>query len=72
MKEFKQVWEPLVKRAEDKGVRIAFENCDMGGWWHDVRWNIAHSPTAWEMMFNEAALRQPRPGVGALPPDGVA
>jgi len=53
MKVFKKVWEPLVKRAADKGLRIAFENCDMGGWWHDVRWNIAHSPTAWEMIFNE-------------------
>ena len=53
MKTFKKVWEPLVKRAADKGVRIAFENCDMGGWWHAPRWNIAHSPTAGEMMFNE-------------------
>jgi sugar phosphate isomerase/epimerase len=50
---FKKVWEPLVKRAEDAGVKIAFENCDMGGWYHDQRWNMAHSPTAWEMMFNE-------------------
>ena len=53
MSAFKKVWTPLVKRAKDKGVRIAFENCNMDGWWHDVRWNIAHSPTAWEMMFNE-------------------
>lgn len=53
MPQFKKVWSELAKRAEDKGVRIALENCDMGGWWHDVRWNIAHSPTAWEMMFNE-------------------
>lgn len=53
MPKFKQVWTDLAKRAKDKGIRIAWENCDMGGWWHDVRWNIAHSPTAWEMMFNE-------------------
>jgi sugar phosphate isomerase/epimerase len=53
MPAFKKVWGDLVKRAENQGVRIAFENCDMGGWWHDVRWNIAHSPTAWEMIFNE-------------------
>ena len=53
MPEFKRIWEPLVKRAADKGLRIAFENCDMGGWWHDVRWNIAHASTAWEMIFNE-------------------
>jgi len=52
MPRFKEVWGELAKRAEGRGVRIAFENCDMGGWWHDVRWNIAHAPAAWEMMFN--------------------
>lgn len=50
---FKKVWEPLVRRAEDNGIRIAFENCDMGGWWHDSgKFNIAHAPSAWEMMFD--------------------
>jgi sugar phosphate isomerase/epimerase len=53
MKKFKKVFAPLVKRAADKGVRIAFENCDMGGDWRRGDWNIAHAPTAWEMMFNE-------------------
>ena len=57
MPSFKKVWSGHVKRAEDKGVRVAFENCDMGGWWHDVRWNIAHSPTAWEMIFNEISSK---------------
>ena len=53
MDAYKKVWSELAKRAEDKGVRIAFENCDMGGWWHDAgNWNIAHSPAAWEMMFD--------------------
>jgi sugar phosphate isomerase/epimerase len=33
-------------------VRIAFENCDMGGTWQSGDWNIAHNPTAWEMMFD--------------------
>ena len=51
--QFKKVWSELAKRAEDNGVRIAWENCDMNGWWHDVRWNIAHAPAAWEMLFNE-------------------
>jgi sugar phosphate isomerase/epimerase len=46
-----RVWDPLARRARDQGVRIAWETCEMGGWWHDVRWNIAHAPTAWEMMF---------------------
>jgi len=53
MPRFKEVFSELVKRAADKGVRIAFENCDMGGTWSTGDWNIAHNPTAWEMMFNE-------------------
>ncbi len=52
MSRFKEVWGPLAKLAEDNGVRIAFENCDMGGTWSSPKWNIAHSPRAWEMMFN--------------------
>jgi sugar phosphate isomerase/epimerase len=52
MDAFKKVWAPLQKRAKDAGVRIAYENCDMGGWWHSVGWNIAHAPTAWEMIFS--------------------
>jgi sugar phosphate isomerase/epimerase len=51
--QFKKVWGELARVAEDNGVRIAFENCDMGGWWHDVRWNVMHSPNAWEILFNE-------------------
>lgn len=53
MPRYKEVWGRLAKIAEDKGVKIAFENCDMGGTWDRPRWNIAHSPRAWEMMFNE-------------------
>jgi sugar phosphate isomerase/epimerase len=49
---FKEVFGELAKRAADKGVRLAFENCDMGGTWQTGAWNIAHSPHAWEMMFN--------------------
>ena len=49
---FKEVWSELARRAEDRGVKIAFENCDMGGWYHDVRWNVAHSPAMWEAIFN--------------------
>ncbi len=52
-KVFGKVFKPLAKRAKDAGVRIAFENCDMGGWWHSAAWNMAHSPTAWDAMFNE-------------------
>ncbi|MDD4518877.1 MAG: sugar phosphate isomerase/epimerase [Limnochordia bacterium] len=49
---FREVFGPLAKRAEDQGIRLAFENCSMGGNWHRGGWNIAHGPTAWEMMFD--------------------
>lgn len=49
---FKEIFGPLARRAADKGLRIAFENCDMGGTWDSGDWNIAHNPTAWEMMFD--------------------
>jgi len=53
MKKFKKVFGPLAKRAHDKGVRLAFENCDMGGNYQSGDWNIAQTPMDWEMMFNE-------------------
>ena len=53
MKRYKAVFGPLAKRAADNGVRLAFENCDMGGTWQAGDMNIAHYPAAWEMMFNE-------------------
>lgn len=53
MPQFRKVWSELAKRAEGQGLRIAFENCDMGGTWEAPKWNIAHSPAAWEMMFQE-------------------
>jgi sugar phosphate isomerase/epimerase len=49
---FKAVWTPLAERAADKGVRIAWENCHMGGNWLTGNWNIAHNPDAWELMFD--------------------
>ena len=60
MDRFREVFEPLAKRAQDKGVKIAFENCDMGGTWMSGDWNIAHNPTAWEMMFDKL----PMPNLG--------
>ena len=56
IKQFKKVFEPLTKRAADKGVRLAFENCDMGGTWQSGDWNIAHYPAAWELMFNAVPM----------------
>ena len=48
---FKEVFGELSQRAADKGVKLAFENCDMGGTWQSGDWNIAHNPCAWEKMF---------------------
>jgi len=50
---FGEVFSDLALRAADRGVSIAFENCDMDGSWLTGDWNIAHNPVAWEMMFNE-------------------
>jgi len=49
---FRAVWGELARRAADKGVRIAFENCAMDGNWASGDWNIAHNPDAWELMFD--------------------
>jgi sugar phosphate isomerase/epimerase len=51
--QFREIWGSLAKRAEDHGVKIAFENCAMNGNWASGDWNIAHNPDAWELMFNE-------------------
>lgn len=49
---FKEVFGSLAKRAADRGVRIAFENCPMQGDWKTGNWNIAHNPAAWELIFD--------------------
>ena len=49
---FKAFFGPLTEAASAKGVRIAFENCPMGGTWKAPRMNLAVDPTAWEMMFD--------------------
>src|SRR4030042_5639373 len=52
---FKKVWKPLIKFAEDRGVRIAIENCPM--FFTKDEWpggkNLAHSPAVWQRMFEE-------------------
>jgi sugar phosphate isomerase/epimerase len=50
---FGEVFRPLAKRAEDKGIRLAFENCEKRGTWESGDWNIAHAPQAWDGMFAE-------------------
>jgi sugar phosphate isomerase/epimerase len=57
---FKEVFAPLAERAAARGVRIAFENCPMGGTWASGDWNIAFQPRAWELMFDAV----PSPNLG--------
>jgi len=52
---FKRVWKPIVKLAEDLGVRIGIENCPMlfsADEWPGGK-NLAHSPAVWRRMFEE-------------------
>jgi sugar phosphate isomerase/epimerase len=61
MESFREVWPPLVRYAEEQGVRIAIENCPMifsydewpGGT------NLAYAPAVWREMFD------------AIPSDGL-
>lgn len=52
---FREVWTPLIKLAEDSGVRIGIENCPMlftRDEWPGGK-NLAISPAIWRRMFNE-------------------
>ncbi len=53
---FKEVWTPIVEYAAGKKVRVAFENCNMGGNWRTGSWNIAINPDAWELIFDAVPL----------------
>lgn len=52
MPRFKEVFGELTRHAEDAGVRLAIENCPMGGSWHKGTCNIGFNPRAWDMMFD--------------------
>jgi sugar phosphate isomerase/epimerase len=52
---FRRVWPPLVRFAEDQGVRIGIENCPMlfsRDEWPGGK-NMATSPDVWRRMFEE-------------------
>lgn len=52
---FREVWPPLVKFAEDNGIKIGIENCPMlftVDEWPGGK-NLAHSPAVWRRMFEE-------------------
>lgn len=52
---FVDTWRPLIKLAEDHGVRVAIENCPM--WFTNDEWpggkNLATAPAIWDRMFND-------------------
>jgi sugar phosphate isomerase/epimerase len=54
LRRFHEIWPPLVGYAEERGVKIAIENCPMIFSWDE--WpsgqNIAHSPAVWDEMFD--------------------
>ena len=54
---FREVWTPLAEFAGEKGIRIAWENCNMDGNWRQGDWNIAFCPAAWELMFAALPLK---------------
>ncbi|MFA6930934.1 MAG: sugar phosphate isomerase/epimerase [Lentisphaeria bacterium] len=53
---FKEVWGALADLAGQKNIRIAWENCPMGGTWKKGSHNIACNPAAWELMFEAVPL----------------
>jgi sugar phosphate isomerase/epimerase len=52
---FLEVWRPLIRKAEDYGVKVAIENCPM--YFTRDEWpsgkNLAISPNIWRRMFND-------------------
>lgn len=46
------VFVPLVERAAEKGVRIAFENYEMGGSRQSAGWNIPFRQDGFEVLFD--------------------
>jgi len=50
---WKQVWEPTVKLAEDRGIKIGYENCPMFHYFPFRGVNIAYAPMVWDAMFSE-------------------
>ena len=67
LERFREVWPPLVGYADERGVRIAIENCPMV--YERSRWpggtNLAYCPAAWDAMFE--AIPSPALGLNLDP-----
>ncbi len=50
---FGEVFRDLTKKAADKNLNMAIENCTMGGTWDHATCNIGFNPKAWKLMFQE-------------------
>ncbi len=52
---FLKIWKPIIKHAENNGIRIGIENCPMS--FTKDEWpggkNLAFSPAIWRRMFND-------------------
>ena len=63
----KEVWPPIIKHAEEKGVKIAIENCPM--WFTADEWpggqNLMTSPANWRKVFE--ILSSPNFGINYDP-----
>lgn len=53
---FREIYGPLARHAEDRGVRIAFETAPRGG----GEGNLAHAPELWDRLFDAV----PSPALG--------
>ena len=60
MPRFRTVFGELASHAEAAGVKLAIENCPMGGTWQKNTCNIGFNPRAWDMMFDAV----PSPALG--------
>jgi sugar phosphate isomerase/epimerase len=52
---FLETWRPIIKHAEDQGVKVGIENCPMlftADEWPGGK-NLAGSPAIWRRMFND-------------------
>lgn len=56
LRQFREVYAPLARHAEERGVRIAFETAPRGG----GEGNLAHAPELWDRLFDAV----PSPALG--------